>query len=281
MYETLPGQTAGAKTEFNCQYSSSPVTKEIRKAMVRFCSKYVVLLEVLYRDQELNQWCRAYSAYRRSTAHIALKAMLYDGLLREACELGIMQEVLSWKPPAAYSLEAALNGSEVDLIYGICMEIRSDYDSNGALISRAIAAGNLYRLMQAFLCYDPTPRYTLEYIRTWEGIRNGRTPGAHDIWHDIVMGKWRLRIRLDEEGLWFLSVFVRDDGRLEKYSLDLEEANDSHYQFVEEEEIRKKLYVAGDETKYFHEILIRHVRRYGGYALRHLIMPYVTEQFHF
>ena len=55
------------------------------------------------------------------------------------------------------------------------------------------------------------------------------------------MEKWRLRIQLDSKQLWFLSVFVRDDGRFEKYSLDKETANDSHYEFTNEQVIRKNI----------------------------------------
>ena len=36
--------------------SSDPLTADIETAMTAFCNKYVVLMEVLYRDKELNQW---------------------------------------------------------------------------------------------------------------------------------------------------------------------------------------------------------------------------------
>lgn len=78
-----------------------------------------------------------------------------------------------------------------------------------------------------------------------------------------------------------MSVFIRDDGIFENYSLDKESANDSHYEFVEEQKIRKNLYISGDENKYFHEILIRYIQEHGGDSLLSQIMPYVTKQFHF
>ena len=148
--------------------SSSPITKEIKEAMTKFCNKYVVLMEVLYRDVELNQWCRNYSAYKRNTEHCELEKAIYGEFMHEAYILGIMPEVLSWKPYSAYVLETALTGTEEDLIYGICLEIRSDYGSNGALISHAIAEGNLYRLMSAYLSYNKKPQYTLGYIKEQE-----------------------------------------------------------------------------------------------------------------
>lgn len=261
--------------------SSSSITKEIKEAMTKFCNKYVVLLEVLYRDKELNQWCRNYSAYNRNTEHCELEKVIYDGFVHEAYALGFMPKVLSWKPCSAYQLESALTGAEEDLIHGICLEICADYGSKGSLISHAIADGNLYRLMSAYLSFVQKPQYTLGYIMAREGHSEERAPGACRVRHDQSMKKWCLQIQLDNEHLWYLSVFVRDDGSFEKYSLDEEAANDSHYEFVEEQNIRKKLYATGDENKYFHEILIRYVQAHGGNKLLSQIMPYVTEQFHF
>lgn len=261
--------------------SSSPITKEIKEVMTKFCNKYVVLMEVLYRDKELNQWCRNYSAYRRNTEHCELEKIIYDGFMHEAYELGFMPEILSRKANSVYTLESALNGTNADLMHGICAEIRSDYGCNGSLVYSAIANGNLYRLMSAYLSYMQNPQYTLEYIMEQKCRSEERVPGACHIRHDQSMKKWHLQIQLDTEHLWYLSVFVRDDGSFEKYSLDKEAANDSHYEFVEEQKIRKSLHVTGDEKKYFHEVLIRYVQAHGGEALLSQIMPYVTEQFHF
>lgn len=84
--------------------------------------------------------------------------MICDGFMHEVYTLGFMPEVLSWKPGVPYVLETALNGTEADIIHGICMEIHSDYGNNGSLISDAIANGNLYRLMDAFLSYTQRPQ---------------------------------------------------------------------------------------------------------------------------
>ena len=131
------------------------------------------------------------------------------------------------------------------------------------------------------LSFVQGPQYTLEYIMAKEEHPDKKYSGTYHISHDKSMGKWRLRIRLDSKQLWFLSVFVRDDGRFEKYSLDKETANDSHHVFTNEQVIRKNIYAPGDENKYFHEILARYVQANGGEALLSQIMPYVTAQFHF
>lgn len=261
--------------------SSSPITKEIKEVMTKFCNKYVVLMEVLYRDKELNQWCHNYSAYTRNTVHCELEKAIYDGFMKEAYKLGFMPEVLSWKPGSAYSVDTALNGTEADMIYGIFSEIRMDDGCNGSLIHNSIANGNLYRLMSTFLSYNQKPQYTLEYIMEQECLSERIAPGACRVRYDQSLEKWHLRIQLDNEHLWYLSVFIRDDGIFEKYSLDKESATDSHYEFVEESKIRTNLYASGDENKYFHEILIRHIHEHGGEALLSRIMPYVTKQFHF
>lgn len=134
----------------NCSSSSDPATTDMETAITAFCSKYIVLMEVLYRDKELNQWCRNYSAYRKNTTHCELEKLIYDGFMQEAYALGFMPKILAWKHVYT-GLESALAGTKSDLIYGIFAEIRSDYDCNGSLISHAIAEGNLYHLMRAYL----------------------------------------------------------------------------------------------------------------------------------
>lgn len=261
--------------------SSDVITADTEAAVTGFCSKYVVLMEVLYRDKELNQWCRDYSAYRKNTVHCEVEKKIYNGFVEEAYALGIMPEVLAWKQKYAYSPELVLKGTKADLLYGICTEIRSDYGSNGSLIYRAIAEGNLYHLMNAWLCYGKERRYTLDYIMAQKNRPEERNPGACSSRYDKSIHRWCLQIQLDQKRLWFLSVYVTEDGDFDKYFLDKEAASDSHYEFLEEREIRKKLYVSGDENKYFHEILIRYVKEHGGEGLRSLIMPYVTAQFHY
>ena len=127
------------------------VTKEIKEAMAKFCSKYLVLMELLLKDKELNKWCRNYSAYVKNTEHLELERIIYDSFVKDAYQLPFMAEVLSRKEYSPYTLESALSGTEADLIHGIFVEIRSDYGSNGRLINRAIAEGNLYGLMKVYL----------------------------------------------------------------------------------------------------------------------------------
>lgn len=316
--------------------SSDPLTADIETAVTAFCNKYVVLMEVLYRDKELNQWCRNYSAYKENTTHRALEELIYNGFMKEAYALGFLPKVLAWKPGSAYSLGSALCGTKADLLYGICMEIRADYGCNGALIYHAIASGSLYYLMNTLLHYEDKPEdpeltqkveksfskncnnktgtsfatklsklllkkedigkketssphpmisggqaYSLAYIQGYEGIKREHHAGARYAWHDKTLGEWRLTIQLDNQGIWFLSVFVKEDGRFEKYSLDYEMASDFHYEFRDEKGLRKKIYSSGDEKKYLAEVLIRYVQMNGGNALLSALHPFITAQYHY
>lgn len=123
--------------------------------------------------------------------------------------------------------------------------------------------------------------YSLAYIRGYEGIKREHHAGARYAWHDKTLGEWRLTIQLDNQGIWFLSVLVKEDGRFEKYSLDYEMASDFHYEFRDEKGLRKKIYSSGDEKKYLAEVLIRYVQMNGGNALLSALHPFITAQYHY
>ncbi len=54
---------------------------------------------------------------------------------------------------------------------------------------------------------------------------------ADKLSYDGILRKLRHTIQLDEERRFFLSTFVSENGCVEKLSLDIEEANDRHYEF--------------------------------------------------
>ena len=123
--------------------------------------------------------------------------------------------------------------------------------------------------------------YMVDYIPSPNIRRAEQGPGAKMFLFDESLHQGRLTVQLDQERLWFLSVFVGEDGDLKKFSLDYEGAADSHYEFTAEKAIRDKLYFPGDEKLYFHDILVRYVKEYGGNALLNQIMPHVTAQYHY
>lgn len=124
-------------------------------------------------------------------------------------------------------------------------------------------------------------RYTLDYLKELAERPDNKWPAELLVRHDVSMKKWRLTVKLEETRTWFLSVFIKDDGSFDKFSLDDESASDSHYEFEEEDAIRAKLYREGDESLYFGDILKRYAAENGGASLLSLIRPYVTAEFHF
>lgn len=262
------------------------LSADTEKKIEDFCNKYITLMELFCRDEELNAWCRRYSPYSGNTEHTERIRLIYDVFVQEAYEF--MPDVFVLRPSFSYSLESALAGNRFEQAFGIACEIRKDYPANGSLISRTIADGILYRLMAAYLESENAPMkvkggkpYSLEYIMSREKCTAERRPGGRSSYHDIVLKKWRMRIQLDTQAVWFLSVFVRDDGSFDKYSLDQELASDSHYEFTNETAIRRIIYAPGDEKKYFAEVLIRYVASFGGQHLLNTIAPYITAQYHF
>ena len=81
----------------------------------------------------------------------------------------------------------------------------------------------------------------------------------------------RVRIPLDEEGVWTLSVFFDGTGSAGKYSLDCDGYADERYVFTDEEAVRSALYRSGDEELYLHDIMKRYISENGADGLAGLI----------
>ena len=124
-------------------------------------------------------------------------------------------------------------------------------------------------------------QYDLAYILSRQSEEKREKAGDVKVYHDVSLKKWRLTVQLDQVRLYFLSVFIKEDGTFDKYCLDYEAAHDSHYEFTDDTMIRKKLHEPGDESKYLHEILIRYVEKKGTGGLIDLIGPSITAQFHY
>lgn len=124
--------------------------------------------------------------------------------------------------------------------------------------------------------------YTLEYIQSLEGVEREYIVGGREVRHDTILKQWRLRVQLEPNAYWFLSVLINDNGRFNTFFLDEEAADDSHYGFTNEKAIREQLYQPGDESLLLDQILIRYAKQNGSSALYwQLIRPYVTEQYHY
>ena len=129
---------------------------------------------------------------------------------------------------------------------------------------------------------SPYPIHTIWEAKKLPEKQDERYVGSKYAFCDKSMGKTRMIIQLDQKCLWFLSIFFDNrNGELEKYSLDNEGASDSHYEFEDENAVRKLLYNDGDNDKHLEDIFIRVISQSSGYQLVHLIKPYITAQFHY
>lgn len=108
----------------------------------------------------------------------------------------------------------------------------------------------------------------------WEDELGGRR-----VRHDPFLKKWRMTIQLDEERIWFLSIFLWENGSLDRYSLDQELVSDSHYEFRDEAGLRQAIYTPGDEKLLLAEVLVHYVQQNGGSALLKALEPFIIARY--
>ena len=90
------------------------------------------------------------------------------------------------------------------------------------------------------------------------------------------------RIALDLEHLYFLTTYHYRNAPdlIDFYSLDVESANDSHFQFSEEASVHicEQL---GFKPNAIGAALSTYLKKYGGPALESLIKKFATKEFHY
>ncbi len=123
--------------------------------------------------------------------------------------------------------------------------------------------------------------YSLKTVQALQGKAMEPGIGGRRAWFDSVTEKWRLRILLDKERIWFLSVFLLPDGTVDGFSLDRELAEDSHFEFKDAAALREKVYKPGDEDLPLDGVLSRVIAEQGGNALLSALRPLVTAEYHF
>ena len=107
---------------------------------------------------------------------------------------------------------------------------------------------------------------------------------GESIWHDVVLNRYRWTIRLEDSRTAFWSVFLNDSTMaIEKYSLDIETASDSHYEFsyAAEKKLRRALGVPVESLSPTHEILIEHLKTNSWQSLESLAKKFCDQQFHY
>lgn len=123
--------------------------------------------------------------------------------------------------------------------------------------------------------------------RTTDGSRRYNTAFAQSVSHegsgvDVSHGddgKWTLKISLEPERTWFLSVYLSEKGEAERFTLDRRSVSVQHYEFHDEAGIRKKLHKNGDEGRYLHEIFAAYLKQHTGNELLAVIREFIDEEY--
>lgn len=124
--------------------------------------------------------------------------------------------------------------------------------------------------------------HTIEEARLLPTDELPRMLGKKRVFNYSSLGKTIMRVQLDKEAYWYLSVFfLTDSGQLEKYSLDYEDACDSHYEFKNEMAVRSALGAEALDDQYIDEIMMQYIQHYSPWRLLDAIEPYITAQFHY
>ena len=109
------------------------------------------------------------------------------------------------------------------------------------------------------------PKYSLDYIRKLDN-EEMKAKGM-ELQHDSFLGQHRLIVSLENARYWFLSVLIKDDGSSIVFFLDREAAYDQHYEFTDEDTVRRRIYKDGDEKLYLHDVFRRYIAETDGNTL--------------
>lgn len=144
----------------------------------------------------------------------------------------------------------------------------------------------------------PIKPYTSEMLEKWKDYFSNEQECPQE-WRENQYGKYYFRddksmklyvfqIPLEPKRYWFLTIFVSYDDpsnklKVKNYSLDYEDAEDSHYEFmVTEEKICKKFGIEPDHKRmYLHEYFCEYLTVSRGQWLLSKLSPYITAEYHF
>lgn len=110
-----------------------------------------------------------------------------------------------------------------------------------------------------------------------------------EYYHDISLNQINIKIPLDNERLYFLTVYVNaSTGLINKFSFDIEEAADTHYEFdLSGAEKLREMCIArlSDFNRYYDKsldnLMKEYLRKCDGLSLESLVSGISTAVFHF
>ncbi len=122
-----------------------------------FCEKYIPILEMINRDEELKRACKHYSPYN-STNNAAITRYLYNIFMHEAYETNMVvrnynqlldeQEIHEWvSKPTEENLNAL---DDKHILACIAWHFRRDHFNEGSLVNNSIASGYMLTMLKVY-----------------------------------------------------------------------------------------------------------------------------------
>lgn len=146
----------------------------------------------------------------------------------------------------------------------------AEYMKNRVLLKLCLRLDDLAR---ATMTKEAPRRYSLSYLKAlkqdWEAMHEEGI-GSRRVEHQEEVGKWCLKVQLDEDGKWFLRVAFKENGTFEKYTIEGPE-KELRYDFTEETVFREnKSFGIWLESEYLllDQILTIHIKSKGTEVLR-------------
>ena len=151
--------TAKAEQKATKSESPKPPQTAAHQQQLDYCLKYIPILEMIDADPSLKEACAKHSAYAKDEKHASLINYLYQYFMKEAYKNGIvvtnyneLVEEAGMQDKVAEPTEEDLKALTAEQILGcIAWHFRRDYFSNGSLISRSIAEGDMLRLLKSYV----------------------------------------------------------------------------------------------------------------------------------
>ena len=147
---------------------------------IDFCKKYQELLQTIFEDDELREWCCDYSVYSIETGHEDLHDQIrlftkaaYDSEIVVSDYQKIIAEGKMEERFVANPTEEFLEGLSIQqLIACIAWHFRRDHFVEGSLISDSIGRGVLLKYFCSVLKWE-AKNTSIFWCRTFLDARNG------------------------------------------------------------------------------------------------------------
>lgn len=123
--------------------------------------------------------------------------------------------------------------------------------------------------------------YNLEYVKHLSESIDNEQSREIELRFEKSMEQWVITFQLEPTRYWFLSVFVKDNGAVKDYSIDYEEANDSHYIYKNESDLRNLIHVENGDKLMLHELLIEYIAENGTAAFSNIVSRFAVEEYHY